>query len=381
MRRLGLALLAATALAGCAANTGVETTPTFAAARYVPPTAAATPRGPAPAPSSVPRASGPAVGGMHAVAMANRYATIEPDSRSMRGATWYIERVDQGAIYRVPITVKRTSTILLPEGEKFSSVIGGDVDAFLINVAYVGLRPAVSVLPRHALAKGNLQLMTTGGFYSFDLQVNPNVAVNVVDLQRGAPSASAQAVANAMPQPLGDFTRLAVTNPDGKAMPAWRPGEAWADSHKMVVRFDAPLPVLPALFAGMRGEQIISYRSVNDPQTGSIYLVTSRRVTEAELRVGQERLRITVDPAAVQAGTAAEPGQAWRNAEPLASAPGQATPNVAVMVVPGNTGTQPVGVGVLPPGAFGTPVDLSPPPPPPAAPPPARAAKPDLVRL
>ena len=44
-------------------------------------------------------------------------------------------------------------------------------------------------------------------------------------------------------------------------LPAWAPAEAWADSRKMVVRFNDPLPVLPTLFAGQQGEQVVSYRT------------------------------------------------------------------------------------------------------------------------
>jgi hypothetical protein len=86
----------------------------------------------------------------------------------------------------------------------------------------------------------------------------------------------------------------------------------------MVVRFNGPLPTLPALFAGHQGEQLVSYRSEREGQ--QVYLITSRRVTEAELRLGSERLRLTVDPDAVRSGTAADPAQGaggWRPAQAL----------------------------------------------------------------
>ena len=47
---------------------------------------------------------------------------------------------------------------------------------------HAGPRPAVSILPRSGRGRGNLQLVTTGGFYSFELQVNRNTALNLVDI-------------------------------------------------------------------------------------------------------------------------------------------------------------------------------------------------------
>lgn len=332
MRRLALALLA-TAVAGCAGNSGVATTPTFAAARFVPQVMdSAGPRRGTMAPIE---RSGPMLRGNQAVVLANRSATLVPDSASMRGGTWFIDAVDPTRIYQVPLKPNHVTTVLLPPGERFNGAVGGDVDSFLINVAYAGPRPAVSILPRTGTAKGNLQLVTTGGFYSFDLKVNGTVALNLVDVDRAdAPPA----IAGGLPPPQGDFTRLALAEPEGGPLPAWAPAEAWADGLKMVVRFNGPLPQLPALFAGQEGEQMVSYRRLQG--AGGLYLVTDRRVTEAELRLDAERVRLTVDPAAVASGSAADPAkgaEGWRGAQVL---PGKGGGNnVAVFVVPGDGGT------------------------------------------
>jgi Conjugal transfer protein len=312
-----LAGAAVAALAGCAADTSVQTTPTFSAARYLPPdrpAAQAPVAGPTPEPHPE---NVRGLTGVKAISAANREATVEPDDASMRGATWYIEDAQSWMIYRVCTANHRVTTILLPPGERFNGAVGGDVDAFLINVTYAGPRPAVSILPRMPGARGNLQLVTTGGFYSYSLGAC-ETALNLVDVaRRDAPAAGAAD----LPQPRGDFTRLALVREDGP-LPAWAPAEVWADSDKMVVRFNGPLPVLPTLLAGQKGEQVVDYRSVADGQ--QVYLVTSRRVTEAELRLGSERVRITVDPAAVQAGTAGDPAKgadAWRPAAGPVEAP------------------------------------------------------------
>jgi hypothetical protein len=315
----GVALLGA-GLAACADDTGLHTTPTFSAARYVP-----TVQQPDPPSGPAPESRQETVRGLtgvKAISAANRESTVEPDDASMRGATWYIEDVQPSMIYRVCTSTGRVTTILLPPGERFNGAVGGNVDAFLINVAYAGPRPAVSILPRVAGARGNLQLVTTAGFYSYSLGAC-ETALNLVDVAR---KDAGPARASASPQPEGDFTRLTLVRHDGP-LPAWAPVEAWADSRKMVVRFHGPLPVLPTLLAGQKGEQVVSYRSQVDG--GDVDLVTDRRVTEAELRLGSESVRLTVDPGAVAAGTAADPAKGtdgWRPAAGPVETPPPALP-------------------------------------------------------
>ena len=60
-----------------------------------------------------------------------------------------------------------------------------------------------------------------------------------------------------------------------------------------------------------------------------VYLVTDRRVTEAELRLGSESVRLTVDPAAVSSGAAADPAKGadgWRPAAGTVEAEPPAAP-------------------------------------------------------
>jgi hypothetical protein len=351
MCRLPMALLVVASLAACAASSGLETTPTFAPARYLPEVVEVPPPPPlAPAPSPQRRSRPDAAG---VVARATRAATVEPDETTMQGATWVIEDVQASSIYRVRTALNRVTTILLPPGERFNGAVGGDVEHFLINVAYAGPRPAVSILPRSREARGNLQLVTTGGFYSFDLLVNAQVAVNLVDVARA--DQAAWVTAGGLPQPQGDFTRLAPVA-GGGPLPAWAPAEAWADSEKMVVRFNGPVPTLPGLFAGQKGEQLVSYRSQRAGQ--QVYLITSRRVTEAELRLGAERLRLSVDPDAVRSGTAADPaaGGGWQPA-PALEAPAP-SPVVFLVQPPAPPAAHTATAPSLPPGAGqgGTPV-------------------------
>lgn len=348
MRPAMTAILSLAALAGCTTNSGVEVGPTFAPARYVPPapqaqaTAATTRAG---------RRGSGGLSGVAAVAQANRSATVEPTSETMDGATWAIEDADSAAIYRLPLSFGLTTVILLPPGERFNGAVGGNAGDFLVTIYYAGPRPALSVSPRRHGAKGNMQVMTTGGLYSFVLAPSRGVAVNIVDVQRRSGRLTAPGITG-MPQPEGDFTRLAIL-PEGRApLPAWAPVAAWADSRKMVVEFNGPLPKLPSLLAGRRGEQTVSYTTRQDG--GRVFLIATPRTTEAKLVLGGEAVGITVDPAAVEQGTAADPTQGaegWKQAEALPSPPPGA--NVAVVVMPGH-GAGPATAAYPSPFGFGS---------------------------
>ena len=149
MTRFALSLLAATTLAGCTSNSGVATTPTFTAARFLPAVAQG---GPSPDAAKRPQAAPqtnqrPYATGGRAVDLANRAATVEPSSQTMQGATWVIDDVQPSRIYRVATAPGRVTTILLPAGERFNGAVGGNVEAFLINVSLCraaagGLDPA-----------------------------------------------------------------------------------------------------------------------------------------------------------------------------------------------------------------------------------------------
>jgi hypothetical protein len=334
-------LLASTALAGCAIDSRAPTSPTFVAARPIP--APSTP--PPQAAAAIPKGqlSGMMPGGTAArpgtsVASAIRSAVIYPTADTMQGGTWVIDRHYPTQIYDLPVAPNHVTTVLLPPGEKYNANRIGNAEGFLLAATYVGPRPAISILPRQAGVTGNLQIATTAdeGLYLFRAHTT-RWPVEVVDI-RSHDGTDKVAAADPTPQPQGDFTSLTFFNPDGgKPLAAWAPVEAWADSYKMVIRFNGPLPVLPGLYAGQQGEQFIGYRTVM--VAGTPFLVTSRRVTEAELRLGDERIRLTVDN-----GTpAAQPGSApvarddtnWSTAQALPQPAAPPSSNVAVFVMPG----------------------------------------------
>jgi hypothetical protein len=141
----------------------------------------------------------------------------------------------------------------------------------------------------------------------------------VVDVRRRQPAAPR--ARDNVPLPRGQFDRLHLQAAEDGELPAWAPVEAWADALHLVVRFRSPLPVLPGLYAGQEGEQLVSYRV--ERTDDAVYLVTSRRVTEAELRLDAEIVRITATPPDESwlIGSPAGHGATWRAAGLLPAQP------------------------------------------------------------
>lgn len=307
------ALLAATLLAGCTTNSGIEATSTFQAARLLP--------------TMPPRATPARL----------PYSDTSPPRTSLNGGEWVIGNVSPTALYRLPVRMNRVTLLLAPEGENVNKPFGGDVDGFAIEGGYADNLAAVAIAPMLPGRQTNLILTTTGGIYNFLLHSAENGGwLSRVDVRRAAPL---KPISFPL-APSGQYERLLVSAPAGEP-PAWSPLEVWADATKLVVRFAEPLPPLPGLYAGQAGEQVVGYRVQRSP--GYVTLVTDRRVTEAELRLDRETLRITAPPP----GQVAADG--WRQAGPLPPWPAPAAPVTATTA----SGTM---RGGPPPGWVGVPV-------------------------
>lgn len=329
----GAAVLALLALPACSGtvNTGAKQTPTFSAARHIPIVA--------PQQQQRPRVTTmrPVVG---------RGGVIRPDAEALRSGYWVLENYDPAHRYEIPIKFGTAATFLMASGEQFNGAIGGKVIDFEVQPSYSGARPTFSITPRFPGARGDLKVFTSGdpGLYRFNL-VPAKSGLEVIDIRTLANEVPAQQDASATGctgfRPQGDYTSLVAQRIDGEGVPPWNPAESWADSTKLFVRFNNPLPTLPGLFAGMQGEQQVNYRTQSD--AASTCIITDRRVTEFELRYGNERLRFGVDPSAVRAGWSASPGQGWQGAVALPPEPvnpfGATTEapvgsNLAVIVMP-----------------------------------------------
>lgn len=316
-----LALLAAVLLAGCTTSSGMTATPTFARAQLLP--------------TPVPR-----------LPLAHMpYSDTRPPRSALSGGEWIIANVSPTALYQLPVRMSRLTLLLVPEGESVNKALGGDVDGFVVEGAYAENRAAIAITPLLPGRRTNLVVTTTGGAYNFMLQSQETGGwMSRVDLRRAAPP---RPVSFPL-APAGEYERLAVSSPNGEDLPAWAPVEVWADATKLVVRFAEPLPLLPGLYAGRAGEQVVSYRVQRVP--GYVLLVTDRRVTEAELRLDREAVRLTApSPGRVAAG-------AWWPAARLAPWPEPDVPAMAAAPGPGRmspwTVTGPAGsrsVAVPPP--------------------------------
>jgi hypothetical protein len=306
-----LATVAVGALAACGAkNTGVAVTTDFQAARFVPEV-------PQPAPATLPPKKR-RVGGLHgeaAVAYAVRNAKRSPTSGEMQGGVWVVDDADSYTSYDLYLRRGMTAYVGLPTGEEFRGGIAGRTDLYFVSLDYCGNRPCFSISPKGNKVTGNLQLMTSGGPYSFNI-VHAATPLQGVELNRARPVSSAGSyLQGGAPQPRGDFTRLKFVTDcgDNEALPPWLHGSsAYADSDKLVIQFAGPVSQLPALRAGQEGEQAPNYRAARS--NGLLWLVTDRRITEGALVIGDECARFTVDEAA-NTGNAPTPQQ-WQAAAP-----------------------------------------------------------------
>jgi hypothetical protein len=307
---LGVLLLGA-----CTANTGVEgIEPDFTPAVLVPPPQQAAVR--LPRAQITPTAK---LRGSQAIARAAKSVVVQPTDRDVVGTTWTIDDVDSTKIYAIPVQPMAPTTIFLPLGETLATAVGGTTEDITLSSAVSGNRAAITVRPTCANPKserfdtvgtyepdehGNLRpaleacmigtadatFLTNEGPYSFRFVITDYTAATIV-LVNHAPPPVTERPGVRVPQPDGPVTELQIAV-IGNWNPGWQPVRAWADPWKMVIHFNGPLPTLPGLFP-MGGTTNYSVLEVGS----DIYMVTSRRVTEAELRLDKQTVRIT-DPTA-----------------------------------------------------------------------------------
>jgi hypothetical protein len=309
MHRLAGPLMAGTVLAGCS-GTGVPTSQTYVPANlietpvyeYEPPRTQEEPV---------------RLRGALAVAEGLKNSYVVPTNLDVDGTTWTIDDVDPRKVYRVPTAPLSPTTILLPAPETLTNAVSGADEDFTIATGTSGNRAAITVMPNCAhpqsqrfdtvgtidgyaedkpplqpctTSRNKATFLTSGGVYNFEFQVNDYTAVTVVEVNHAPPPKTATGPEVPFPEGRTDLLRLI----DDSEYPApWMPSWAWADPHKLVVRFNAPLPTWPTLLVGKDGEQVANYRVIEEG--GAVYFVTDRRVTEAQLRIEDEVVRITAE--------------------------------------------------------------------------------------
>lgn len=274
---------------GCSTNSGLETTPTYAP--FVP-----AQRVPAPAaPALLPPKPEP-------------FRTLRSFRREeIEGNTWVIADWNPRSVYQIPVAPLEPTILLLPVGESLTSGIVGSSDDLSVQAGATGQRATVALMPNCAPPRSkrfgadaakplapcmdrNLQaaIITDGGVYTVQLQVRDWRAMPVVEINHAPPIRTEDRAARP-PQAVGSREALSVKAKSEPPAP-WMPKDVWADREKMVIGFTEPPPTLPAVFAGKKGEQTVSYQVLEADK--ALYLVTNRRVTEAELRLSEEIVRI-----------------------------------------------------------------------------------------
>lgn len=289
-------------LAACSTNSGVDTSPDYVPARPAE-------RVPALLPAAQRDVRAPRLRGARAVDKALRAVTIQPTDLEIQGNTWIIDDVDPRAVYLVPTAPLSPTTILLPPGEGLTSAVSGSTEDFTVGTAQSGDRAAITIMPNCANPKterfaetGDTPLVrcmtttakatfiTSGGVYHFLFPVYDWTAVAQVEVNKAPPPATNPYAATRPPFPTAAATPLFIERTGDWRAP-WAPIQAYADPDKLVVEFRKPLPQLPGLYVGLEGEAMVNYSTVETPT--AIYLVTDRRVTEAQLRLDDQVITLT----------------------------------------------------------------------------------------
>jgi hypothetical protein len=296
------------ALAACE-YTGVHVQPDFVKAELVPAELIA----PAAAPPAAVLAKPPSGrSGAEAIALAQKGVRVKPRQSEIEGTVWRIADVDNTKIYVMPVAPLSPTTILLPMGETLANAASGSPNDFTTVSTVSGDRSAISIMPKCAAPKtqrfavdadpatpyvrpcltsvAKMTFLTNAGHYNFEFQVNDYTAAQIVEINHAAPPPT-NLVSLKMPRPTGPVEQLRVF-PEGTWNPGWKPTKAWADPDKLVVEFRAPLPVLPGLYP-LGGN--VNYSVIETDQF--VWMVTSRRVTEAKLMLDEQVVRISSENA------------------------------------------------------------------------------------
>ncbi|WGF91082.1 TrbG/VirB9 family P-type conjugative transfer protein [Marinivivus vitaminiproducens] len=296
-------------LAACNTNSGVDTSPDYVPARpaeRVPQLESAVQR----------EARAPRLRGARAVDKALRAVTIQPTDLAIQGNTWIIDDVDPRSVYLVPTAPLSPTTILLPLGEALTSAVSGSTEDFTVGTAQSGDRAAITIMPNCANPKterfaedGDTPLVrcmtatakstfiTSGGVYHFLFPVYDWTAVAQVEVNKAPPPPTNPYGTTRPPFPSAAATPLFIERTGAWRAP-WAPVQAYADPDKLVIEFRKPVSQLPGLYVGLEGEAMVNYRTIDTPS--ALYLVTDRRVTEAELRIDDQVVTLTAGRGQVQ---------------------------------------------------------------------------------
>lgn len=223
------------------------------------------------------------------VSQARRQALVRPKVGDFVNA---VQRVDfqPGRVYQVMTTPTAATTILLGQGEVIRSIATGDTESWRLTTTEQDGRPVIMVTPAYDDAVGGFTIVTSHRIYLLDVSTDPRAFTSLIEWRY--PEDRAAAIAALPPvdlTPNGPRQLYRVRTIAGE--PAWKPVEAWSDGAKSVVRFPAGAQH-PGLFVGEGdGIGLVQYRRSGD------YLITTRPVQTAELRLGQDVVRLTLDAA------------------------------------------------------------------------------------
>ncbi|MGF3021894.1 P-type conjugative transfer protein TrbG [Methylobacterium aquaticum] len=306
------AVLAATALAGCAANR----TPEFSYDEDVPPLpvvqAAATDD--RPRPLHVPPGWTPARGGEAAatatarVQNANAAARVEPRREGYYNAI-QIYPWSEGALYQVYAAVGQITTIALEPGESLTGagpIAAGDTARWIIGDTESGSGPTrrihVLVKPTRPEISTNLVITTDRRTYLIELRASEEIWMPAVAWAYPQPPAGQRPTAPAAPIIPDETARNYRYGLQGDS-PPWRPASVFDDGRRVYVVFPRGIAQgeMPPLFViGQDGEpEIVNSRIHRN------VLIVDRLFGAAELRLGSDDRQQVVRIVRVQPGQTA----------------------------------------------------------------------------
>ena len=221
------------------------------------------------------------------LAQARRQSLVAPKAGDFVDAVQRAE-YQTGRVYQVVTNPMAATVIRLGLGERILSIATGDTESWRLTTTEQDGRPVIMITPAYDDALGGFSIITSHRIYLLQVTTDPRAFTSMIEWRYPDERAS-QVMAGLPPidlAPQGPRSPYRVRTVSGTE-PAWKPSEAWSDGDRTVIRLGDASQV-PGLFVGEGdGIGLVQYR-----RSGP-YLITTRRVDKAELRLGQDVVRLT----------------------------------------------------------------------------------------
>jgi hypothetical protein len=238
-------------------------------------------------------------------------------SVTIEGDVVVVKHVHPREVYCVRVAPLRLTTIELPAGAQMTSAQSGMMEFIELASAEAGGRTTLALqsrclplrekdghivesslhrfidqssLPFCPRWNSDLVVLTTAGPMYFRLIFNETTRTRLVDVRSEPLAGPARPRVPTRPSDAQDLYARPV---DGAVVP-WVPDAAWADGYETVLVWNRPMPTLPSLHLGARGEQVGVPTVIHDGRV--IAMVYPQRLTAFQLRLGGRKLEFSAKP-------------------------------------------------------------------------------------